>query len=74
MTWPVTVPRPVPPFALATDATSPELASLPLHGLELDIVGLALAWFKPTEASIPTTVGEAYAMLKPLTAGAFGRT
>jgi hypothetical protein len=33
-----------------------------------------LAWFKPTETSIPTTVGETYALLKPPTAGAFGRT
>jgi len=76
-TWPVTVPRPVPPSALNTDPTSAALAPIPLNELERHIVGLAMAQFtgvEPTEASIPTTIGEAYALLKPLTAGAFGRT
>ena len=72
-TWPVITPRPVPPSALNTDPTSPELAPLPLDGLERDIVGLALAYFAPNTATIPSTLGEAYATLKPLTAGKFGR-
>ena len=74
-TWPVTVPRPVPPFALNTDPTSPELAPLPLSDLERDIVGLAMAYFngvEPAQAAIPTTIGDAYALLQQLAAGAFG--
>jgi hypothetical protein len=43
-----------------------------LDGLERDIVGLALAYFAPNTATIPSTLGEAYTMLKPLTAGKFG--
>ena len=74
--WPVTVPRPVPPSALNNDPTSPELAGRPLNPLERHIVGLAMAQFnkvEPTPGEIPTTVGPAYALLSRLAQGQFGR-
>jgi len=73
--WPVTVPRPVPPSMLNTDPTSPELARRPLNPLERHIVGLAMAQFnkvEPTPDQIPTTVGAAHALLSTLAQGAFG--
>jgi phospholipase C len=75
-TWPVTVPRPVPPVALNTDPLSPELAPLPLNPLERHIVGMAMAQFQraePAQEAIPTTIGAAYTLLSQLAQGAFGR-
>lgn len=76
-TWPVTHPGPVPPGALNTDPLSPELAPLPLDELELAIVALAMARFtgiEPAPDEVPKTVGAAYTLLLPLTAGQFGRS
>ena len=75
-TWPVTVPRPVPPGALETDPLSPQLAPKPLNDLERHIVGLAITRFtgvEPAAEAIPTTVGAAYTLLSQITKGAFGR-
>lgn len=76
-TWPVTVPRPVPPDATVTDPTSATLSPVPLNDLARHIVGLALTHFTGQEIAqdaIPTTAGAAYAALAPLARGAFGRT
>ena len=74
-TWPVTVPRPVPPDATATDPLGPTLAPQPLNDLERHLVGLTMAWFngvEPARADIPTTLGAAYTLLRRLAQGAFG--
>ena len=75
-TWPVTVPPPQPPGSGNTDPLSPELAAVPLNGLERDFVTLALAHFtgvEPAPADVPKTIGAAYAALQPYV-GAFGST
>jgi phospholipase C len=74
-TWPVTVPRPVPPDATDTDPLGPTLAPQPLNDLERHLVGLTMAWFngvEPADADIPTTLGAAYTLLRQLAQGAFG--
>jgi len=73
-TWPVTVPRPVPP-AVDIDPLSPATATRPLNELEQHVVGLAMAYFlghEPAASEIPTTIGAAYALLEQIAGGAFG--
>ncbi|MBS0320053.1 MAG: hypothetical protein JSR18_05895 [Proteobacteria bacterium] len=75
-TWPVTVPPPQPPGSDNLDASMPPLSLVPLNELERHIVGIAMAYFtgvEPTDATIPRTAGEAYALLKPLVGDTFGR-
>ncbi|MFO1412432.1 MAG: alkaline phosphatase family protein [Burkholderiales bacterium] len=74
-TWPVTVPPPQPPGAGYTDPTAPAVAGIPLNDLQRHIVATAMGYFTgvvPPVELVPKTVGEAYATLKPLTAGKFG--
>jgi phospholipase C len=74
-TWPVTVPRPVPPDLSGTDPLAVGVPPIPLNDLERTIVGLALAQFKggePKEEDIPQTQVEAYMLLKQLAEGKFG--
>jgi phospholipase C len=77
-TWPVTVPRPVPPELAETDPMAPGLAPRPLNDLERTLVGLTMAQFKPEltdadiEAQIPKTQADAYVLLKELAQGKFG--
>ncbi|MEP7330185.1 MAG: alkaline phosphatase family protein [Betaproteobacteria bacterium] len=74
-TWPVTVPRPVPPDAQLSDPTVPPLSKQPLNDLERNIYALAMTHFtgvEVTDDGIPDTLGEAYAMLQPRAKGAFG--
>jgi phospholipase C len=74
-TWPVTVPRPVPPYLSETDPLAADLAPRPLNDLEQAIVGLTMAYFngvEPAAADIPTTQADAYLLLKRLAAGKFG--
>ena len=74
-TWPVTVPLPVPPVAMETNPLSTNVASVPLNGLGLQIMGLAMTHFLGREVSaaeIPTTIGAAYTLLSQLAKGAFG--
>jgi phospholipase C len=73
-TWPVTVPLPVPPVALETDPTSATVSAVPLNGLGMQIMGLAMTHFLGREvavAEIPTTIGPAYTLLSQLAKGAF---
>ena len=65
----------LPGEAKIGDPTTPEFAAQPMDELDRNIYALATAYFtgvEPTEEEIPDTVGEAYAKLKPLTAGKFG--
>jgi phospholipase C len=74
-TWPVTAPPPQPPGSGNTDPLSPQLANLPLNDLEKHFVATALDYFTGRVWSVdevPQTVGAAYAMLAPYTAGKFG--
>ena len=74
-TWPVTVPRPVPPEVSETDPLAAGLAPRPLNDLEHTLVGLAMAQFngvEPAQESIPQTQAEAYVLLRQLAAGKFG--
>ena len=74
-TWPVTVPPPQPPASGNTDPLSPQLASVPLNDLEHHFVATALEYFTHrawSEDELPKTIGAAYTVLKPYTAGRFG--
>jgi phospholipase C len=76
-TWPVTVPPPQPPLSGYTDPASPAVAGVPLNDLQRHIVATAMGYFggvEPSDETLPKTIGEAYAVLKPLTAGKFGST
>jgi phospholipase C len=76
-TWPVTVPPPQPPGSDNLDPTSPALANVALNDLGRHIVATAMGYFsgvEPAPDDVPTTIGAAYAILKPLTAGKFGST
>jgi phospholipase C len=73
-TWPVTVPRPVPPEVSETDPLAAGLAPRPLNDLERSHVGLSMAQFKgvePAQEEIPQTQAEAYVLLKQLAEGKF---
>jgi phospholipase C len=75
-TWPITVPRTVPPYALETDPMAASLADRPLNDLERAIVGLTMARFnaaEPRAEELPQTQAEAYAVLKQLADGKFGK-
>jgi len=75
-TWPVTVPRPVPPLALETNPMSAALAPRPLNDLERTLVGLAMARFQgaePAQDAIPQNQADAYTLLKQLADGKFGK-
>jgi len=75
-TWPVTVPRPVPPELSETNPLAAGLAPCPLNDLEQALVGLAMAYFQrtePTADTIPKTKAEAYALLQQLAQGKFGK-
>jgi phospholipase C len=75
-TWPVTVPRPVPPEVAETDPLSANLGPRPLNDLEHTLVGLAMAQFngvEPAQEAIPQTQAEAYVLLKQLADGKFGK-
>ena len=75
-TWPVTVPRPVPPELSETNPLAADLAPRPLNDLENTLVGLTMAYFngvEPTEDALPKTQSEAYVLLKQLADGKFGK-
>src|SRR5207253_10074578 len=75
-TWPVTVPRPVPPEVSETDPLAAGLAPRPLNDLEHTLVGLAMAQFngvEPAQDAIPQTQADAYVLLKRLADGKFGK-
>jgi hypothetical protein len=69
------VPLPVPPTALETNPLASTVDSVPLNGLGLQILGLAMTHFLGREvaaAEVPTTIGPAYTLLAQLAKGAFG--
>jgi phospholipase C len=75
--WPVTVPPPQPPASGNTDPLSPQHAYVPLNDLERHFVATALDYYTGrvwSEDVVPKTIGAAYTLLKPYTAGKFGST
>ena len=64
-TWPSPIPRPAPP--------PPMLDHRPLNDVEKTIVGLAMARFGPQPAAtpLPTTLGDARALLRTLVGNTF---
>lgn len=75
-TWPVTVPRPVPPELSETNPLAAGLAPRPLNDLEQALVGLAMAYFQgvePAADAIPKTQADAYTLLQQLAQGRFGK-
>ena len=74
-TWPIPAVDVLPAETALGNPASAEFAAQPLDDLDRNIYALAMTHFtgvEPADADVPATVGEAYARLKPLAAGAFG--
>ncbi len=74
-TWPIPATDVLPGEAALGNTASAEFAAQPLEDLDRNIYALAMTHFtgiEPADEDIPATVGEAWARLKPLAAGAFG--